>query len=248
MANTMASGAMVAAISVVSAPATEVPIKTSAPRTASARVPVRCSGLVTVASHSLWSARPAGRPGYRIPCSSTATMFLAPATCSILMMAVPAAPGPFCTILTSSSRLPTTLRALSTPARTIIAVPCWSSWNTGISRSRSNSASISKHSGLRISSRLMPPKVGAMALTAAITSSRVEAFRQMGNASTPPNSLNRTHLPSMTGRPASGPMLPRPSTAVPFVTTATVRPLKVYLYTSSGFALIWRQGSATPGV
>jgi hypothetical protein len=74
------------------------------------------------------------------------------------------------------------------------------------------------------------------------------AFRQMGNASTPPNSLNRTHLPSMTGRPASGPMLPRPSTAVPFVTTATVRPLKVYLYTSSGFALIWRQGSATPGV
>ena len=32
------------------------------------------------------------------------------------------------------------------------------------------------------------------------------------------------------------------------LSTATVRPLKVYLYTSSGFALIWRQGSATPGV
>ena len=66
-----------------------------------------------------------------------------------------------------------------------------------------------------------------MALTAAMTSSFVLAFRQMGNASTPPNSLNRTHLPSMTGRPASGPMLPRPSTAVPFVTTATVRPFIV---------------------
>ena len=31
-----------------------------------------------------------------------------------------------------------------------------------------------------------------MALTAAMTSSFVLAFRQMGNASTPPNSLNRT--------------------------------------------------------
>ena len=171
-----------------------------------------------------------------------------PAESSSFVMAMAAAPAPETTIFTSSSLLPTTLRALIRPASAITAVPCWSSWKTGISRSRSSSASISKHSGLRISSRLMPPKVGAMALTAAITFSRVEAFRQMGNASTPPNSLNRTHLPSMTGRPASGPMLPRPSTAVPFVTTATVRPLKVYLYTSSGFALIWRQGSATPGV
>ena len=38
--------------------------------------------------------------------------------------------------------------------------------------------------------------------------------------------VSYTHL-SMTGRPASGPMLPRPSTAVPFVTTATVRPFIV---------------------
>ena len=227
MANTMASGAMVTAISRVSAPATEVPMNTSAPLMASASVPDSFSSLVISASHSLWSASPAGRPGTRMPCSSTAMMCLAPAVCSILMMAVPAAPGPFWTILTSSIRLPTTLRAFSTPANTMMAVPCWSSWNTGISRSRSSSASISKHSGLRISSRLMPPKVGAMALTAAMTSSFVLAFRQMGNASTPPNSLNSTHLPSMTGRPASGPMLPSPRTAVPLVTTATVRPFMV---------------------
>ena len=42
-----------------------------------------------------------------------------------------------------------------------------------------------------------------------------------GMASTSPNALNSTHLPSITGMPASGPMSPRPSTAVPSVTTAT---------------------------
>ena len=42
-----------------------------------------------------------------------------------------------------------------------------------------------------------------------------------GNASMPPKVLNRTHLPSITGIPASGPMSPRPSTAVPSVMTAT---------------------------
>ena len=227
MAKTMASFAIVAASSGVSAPAMEVPMKISAPRMASARPPVSLLGLVSSASFSLCPSSPAARPGTRMPCSSTAMMCLAPATCSIWMMAVPAAPGPFCTILTSSMRLPTTFSAFSTPASTMMAVPCWSSWNTGISSSRSSSASISKHSGLRMSSRLMPPKVGAIALTAAMTSSLVLAFRQMGKASTPANSLNRTHLPSITGRPASGPMLPRPSTAVPLVTTATVRPFIV---------------------
>jgi hypothetical protein len=45
--------------------------------------------------------------------------------------------------------------------------------------------------------------------------------RQTGHASTSPNSLNRIALPSITGRAASGPMSPSPSTAVPSVTTAT---------------------------
>jgi hypothetical protein len=38
-------------------------------------------------------------------------------------------------------------------------------------------------------------------------------------ASTPPKLLNNTHLPSMTGMPASGPISPSPKTAVPSVTT-----------------------------
>ena len=36
--------------------------------------------------------------------------------------------------------------------------------------------------------------------------------------------LNSSALPSITGLPASGPMSPKPSTAVPFVTTATRLP------------------------
>ena len=43
----------------------------------------------------------------------------------------------------------------------------------------------------------------------------------IGTASTPPNCLKRIALPSITGRDASGPMSPSPSTAVPSVTTAT---------------------------
>jgi hypothetical protein len=45
--------------------------------------------------------------------------------------------------------------------------------------------------------------------------------RQMGTASTPPNCLNSTALPSITGMAAAGPMSPRPRTAVPSLTMAT---------------------------
>ena len=41
------------------------------------------------------------------------------------------------------------------------------------------------------------------------------------------NFLKRTALPSITGLEASAPMLPRPSTAVPFDTTATRLPRAV---------------------
>ena len=54
-----------------------------------------------------------------------------------------------------------------------------------------------------------------------ISSTSVVA-RQIGTASTPPNALNSTALPSITGIAAAGPMSPSPSTAVPSVTTATV--------------------------
>ena len=66
-----------------------------------------------------------------------------------------------------------------------------------------------------------------MALQAAMTLAASGASMQMGKASTPPNCLNSTALPSITGRAASGPMSPRPSTAVPLDTTATILPLQV---------------------
>ena len=46
--------------------------------------------------------------------------------------------------------------------------------------------------------------------------------RQIGKASTWPNSLKSIAFPSITGIAASGPMSPRPSTAEPSETTATV--------------------------
>ena len=96
-------------------------------------------------------------------------------------------------------------------------------------------ASISKHSGPLMSSRLMPPKVGSSAATVSTTRSMVSAAISMSNTSMPANFLNRTALPSITGFDASGPILPRPSTAVPLETTATRLARIVSEAASAGF-------------
>ncbi len=62
------------------------------------------------------------------------------------------------------------------------------------------------------------------------------------------NRLNSAALPSITGRAAPGPMLPRPSTALPSVTTATVLPLMVSRLTSSGCSKSAWLTRPTPGV
>jgi len=59
--------------------------------------------------------------------------------------------------------------------------------------------------------------------------------------------LNSKPFPSITGLEASGPIFPKPNTAVPFEITATKFPLAVYLYTFFMSFSISRQGSATPG-
>ena len=84
----------------------------------------------------------------------------------------------------------------------------------------------------------MPPNAGAIALTVAMISSVSLVSRQIGNASTPANSLNSIALPSITGIAARGPMSPRPRTAVPSDTTATVLRLIVYWKALSGSAWI----------
>ena len=87
----------------------------------------------------------------------------------------------------------------------------------GCSCARAACDSISKHSGALMSSRLMPPKVGSRRATdvarrrsgSDLRRSRCRTRRSRRSC------LNRTALPSMTGLAASGPMVPRPSTAVP---------------------------------
>src|SRR3990172_12899098 len=69
----------------------------------------------------------------------------------------------------------------------------------------------------------------------------------IGMPSTPPRYLYSRALPSMTGKPAFGPMSPSPNTRVPSLTTATVFHLLVYSYTNSGSAAMALHGAATPG-
>src|SRR5262245_16707076 len=162
--------------------------------------------------------------------------------------AIPAAPAPATTTFTSSICRLVSSSAFRNAAPLMIAVPCWSSWKTGISISAISRSSISKHSGARMSSRLIPPKVGSSSFTVRITSSAFSVPSSMSNTSMPAKRLKRTPLPSITGLPASAPMLPSSSTAVPVVTTATRFAREVYLNASSGRFWISRHGSATPGV
>jgi hypothetical protein len=60
--------------------------------------------------------------------------------------------------------------------------------------------------------------------------------------------LKSIALPSITGIAAAGPMSPRPSTAVPSVTTATVLPLIVSVHALAGLSWMAALTRATPGV
>ncbi len=92
-----------------------------------------------------------------MPTLSHRITFVKPYVSRSFVMATPALPAPFTTTRQFSFCFPTTLRALMMPARTTIAVPCWSSWNTGMSRISFRRSSISKQRGALMSSRLMPP-------------------------------------------------------------------------------------------
>ena len=73
------------------------------------------------------------------------------------------------------------------------------------------------------------PKVGEMAFTVFTKVSTSDASTSMSKTSISANILNNNPLPSITGLEASGPMSPRPKTAVPLDITATRFPLAVYL-------------------
>ena len=123
----------------------------------------------------------------------------------------------------------------------MIAVPCWSSWNTGMFRRSRSCFSMVKHSGALMSSRLTPPSVGSSAAMISTSLSGSRSASSMSKTSMPANFLNRQPLPSITGLPASGPMSPRPSTAVPLVTTPTRLARLVYSAAHLGSSSIARQ-------
>jgi hypothetical protein len=129
----------------------------------------------------------------------------------------------------------------------MMAVPCWSSWNTGMRIRSRRVRSTSKHSGALMSSRLMAPKEGSSAATTSISLAGSRSSTSMSMESIPANFLNRTALPSITGLDASAPMAPRPSTAVPLETTATMLPRAVRSHAASGSAAMAWQAAATPG-
>src|SRR5471032_510410 len=151
---------------------------------------------------------------------------LAPMLTSNFMQEMAAAPAPRQTICASARVLPAISRALIMPAAVTIAVPCWSSWNTGMSHCSIRERSISKHSGALMSSRLMPPKVMEIRLTVSMKACGLSESTSMSNTSMPAKRLNSTPLPSITGLEANGPRLPRPRIAVPSEIAVLPRGLK----------------------
>ena len=140
---------------------------------------------------------------------------------------MPAAPAPLHTSFVSRMSRPVSLMALSMPAAAMMAVPCWSSWKTGMSISSRRRSSMMKHSGALMSSRLMPPKDGPRWRTAPMKASGSSVSTSRSIESMSAKRLNSTALPSITGFDASAPRLPSPRMAVPLEITATMLPLVV---------------------
>ena len=146
-----------------------------------------------------------------------------------LAQAKAAEPAPETTILTLLTFLPANSSAFNKAAEEMMAVPCWSSCITGMLSSSTNRRSISNDSGALISSKLIPPKVGAMFFTVSIKASTFLVSTSISKTSMSAKILNNRAFPSITGLEASGPISPRPKTAVPLEITATKFPLDVYL-------------------
>ena len=132
------------------------PIKISAPAIASWIEPLKLSLLEFSINQSRIAS--SDLESFEItPSLSKAMMLVAPLRTRRRAIAVPAAPAPLMMIFTFEISFLTSLSALRSAALTTMAVPCWSSWNTGISRSSRRRRSTSKQRGAEISSRLMPP-------------------------------------------------------------------------------------------
>ncbi len=206
--------------------AIESPTKTSASTMASSKVSI----FLSVANSFLDSARLSA--SFRMtPLLSSMTIFssFAPNALYNLVHETAAAPAPLITIRTSDIFLLASSNAFNKAAAEIMAVPCWSSCMTGISSSSFSLRSISNASGAFISSKLIPPKVGAIIFTVSMNLSTSSVSTSISIPSISAKILNNRAFPSITGFEASGPIFPKPKTAVPLEIMATRLPLEVYL-------------------
>ena len=244
MANTIGSLVIESSISGVTTSPFDNPIKTSAFCMASSSV----FTSLLVANFFFWEVR-LSLSFLITPLLSHIIIFsiFAPNLKYKRVHEIAAAPAPLTTIWTLEISFAIISKAFFNAAAEIIAVPCWSSCITGIFNSSLSLLSISKASGAFISSKLIPPNVGAIALTVSTNLSTSVASISISKTSISANILKSNPFPSITGLEAKGPISPNPKTAVPLVITATKFPLAVYLYAFFWSFEISRHGSATPG-
>ena len=150
-----------------------------------------------------------------------------PESLNKFVQAIAEAPAPFITTLTSLIFFLEMSKAFISAAVVMIAVPCWSSWKTGISSNSLSFCSIIKQSGAAISSKLIPPKVLPIFFIVLIISLASELLTSISIESISANLLNSTDLPSITGFDANAPKFPSPKIADPLLITATKFPLLV---------------------
>ena len=149
---------MVETISFVTRCGRDTPINASAPFKASASLP--CSWFkLLIWEISSWPGFKPSSPSQMIPLISHMITLPKPMLIRCLPIAIPAAPAPLMTIFNLPISFFVTFTAFNNAAATTIAVPCWSSWNTGMSHISFKRRSISKHLGAAISSNLIPPKL-----------------------------------------------------------------------------------------
>jgi hypothetical protein len=195
-------------------------------RPSSASASVRAFGLDRVRRLPLVHAVGAALVDHALGVAQDDVVGRTPIALSSSVQAIAAAPAPLQTSLDVFDVAAGEVSALIRPAAAMIAVPCWSSWKTGMFSAR---AALLDDEAL---GRLDVLEVDA-------AEARLEQLTQLMNSSGPrcrprcrstsmsAKRLNSTALPSITGLAASAPRLPRPRIAVPLVMTATRLPLAV---------------------
>ncbi len=123
IAKTIALSFIDAIISFVTISGADTPINISAPIKASFSLPFFSFGLVSSANFSINQLLSLS-PLLSMPSLPQTIISPAPIAISIFVIADPAAPGPFTTILTSFHSFLTNFSELISPATVTIAVPC----------------------------------------------------------------------------------------------------------------------------